>query len=151
MYGDRRLEVVYANRKGGVTVLVPEGVTVSTATPGSVSLAQDGVLKELSVSRYGDIRFVDSEAGSARLVELSRYPAPDTSATAGSLHAPMPGRVVRVEVEVGDTVAPGAVLVVLEAMKMEHTLSSPRDGVIKEIKHGVGDQVETNDILIVIE
>jgi biotin carboxyl carrier protein len=56
-----------------------------------------------------------------------------------------------VEVEVGDTVAPGAVLVVLEAMKMEHTLRSPRDGLVTEIKHRVGDQVETNDILIVIE
>ena len=151
MYGDRRLEVVYANRKSGATVLEPGGVTVSTLTPSSVNLEQDGVLRELSVSRYGDVRFVDSEEGSARLVELSRYPTPDSSATAGSLHAPMPGRVVRVEVEVGDTVAPGAVLVVLEAMKMEHTLRSPRDGVVTEIKHRVGDQVETNDILIVIE
>jgi acetyl/propionyl-CoA carboxylase alpha subunit len=151
MYGDRRLEVVYANRRGGATVLEPGGVTVSTATPSSVSLQQDGAVRELSVSRYGDVRFVDSEAGSARLVELSRYPAPDSTANVGSLHAPMPGRVVRVEVEVGDTVAPGAVLVVLEAMKMEHTLRSPRDGVVTEIKHRVGDQVETNDILIVIE
>jgi acetyl/propionyl-CoA carboxylase alpha subunit len=151
MYGDRRLEVVYANRRGGATVLEPGGVTVSTATPSSVSLQQDGAVRELSVSRYGDVRFVDSEAGSARLVELSRYPAPDSTANVGSLHAPMPGRVVRVEVEVGDTVAPGAVLVVLEAMKMEHTLRSPRDGLVTEIKHRVGDQVETNDILIVIE
>jgi propionyl-CoA carboxylase alpha chain len=151
MYGDRRLQVVYANRKEGVTVLEPGGVTVSVATPGSVNLEQDGVVRELSVSRYGEVRFVDSEAGSARLVELSRYPAPDSTATAGSLHAPMPGRVVRVEVEVGDTVAPGTVLVVLEAMKMEHTLRSPREGVVKQIKHRVGDQVETNDILIVIE
>jgi propionyl-CoA carboxylase alpha chain len=151
MYGDRRLQVVYANRKEGVTVLEPGGVTVSVATPWSVNLEQEGVVRELSVSRYGKVRFVDSEAGSARLVELSRYPAPDPTDTAGSLHAPMPGRVVRVEVEVGDTVAPGAVLVVLEAMKMEHTLRSPRDGVVKQIKHRVGDQVETNDILIVIE
>jgi biotin carboxyl carrier protein len=63
----------------------------------------------------------------------------------------MPGRVVRVEVAVGDTVAPGSVLVVLEAMKMEHTLRSPREGVVKEINRSVGEQVETNDVLIVIE
>jgi acetyl/propionyl-CoA carboxylase alpha subunit len=151
MYGDQRLEVVYTNWTGGVTVLEPGGVTVSMATPWSVNLEHHGVVRDLAVSRYGDVRFVDSEAGSARLVELSRYPTTDSTATAGSLHAPMPGRIVRVEVEVGDTVAPGTVLVVLEAMKMEHTLSSPRGGVVKEIKHRVGDQVETNDILIVIE
>jgi acetyl/propionyl-CoA carboxylase alpha subunit len=151
MYGDERLEVVYTNWTGGVTVLEPGGVTVSKATPWSVNLEHGGVVRDLAVSRYGDLRFVDSEAGSARLVELSRYPTTDSTATAGSLHATMPGRIVRVEVEVGDTVAPGTVLVVLEAMKMEHTLSSPREGVVKEIKHRVGDQVETNDILIVIE
>jgi acetyl/propionyl-CoA carboxylase alpha subunit len=151
MYGDERLEVVYTNWTGGVTVLEPGGVTVSKATPWSVNLEHGGVVRDLAVSRYGDLRFVDSEAGSARLVELSRYPTTDSTATAGSLHATMPGRIVRVEVEVGDTVAPGTVLVVLEAMKMEHTLTSPREGVVKEIKHRVGDQVETNDILIVIE
>jgi biotin carboxyl carrier protein len=63
----------------------------------------------------------------------------------------MPGRVVRVEVEEGDTVAEGDALVVLEAMKMEHTLRAPHDGVVKEISNKVGDQVETNDVLIVVE
>ena len=150
-YSDQRLEVVYANTKGGVIILEPDGIAVTSATASSVSLEENGVSRELTVSRYGEVRFVDSEAGSVRLVELSRYPAPDSTATTGSLHAPMPGRVVRVEVAVGDTVAPGAVLVVLEAMKMEHTLRSPREGVVKEINRSVGDQVETNDVLIVIE
>jgi propionyl-CoA carboxylase alpha chain len=151
LYGDQRVEVVYANRGNEAIVLDPVDVSVSTSTPSSVSLEHDGVSRELTVSRYGDIRFVDSEAGSVRLVQMSRYPASDSTATAGSLHAPMPGRIVRVEVEVGDTVAPGAVLVVLEAMKMEHSLRSPQDGVVREINHLVGDQVETNDVLIVIE
>jgi biotin carboxyl carrier protein len=134
-----------------VIILEPAGIAVTSATASSVSLEENGVSRELTVSRYGEVRFVDSEAGSVRLGELSRYPAPDSTATTGSLHAPMPGRVVRVEVAVGDTVAPGAVLVVLEAMKMEHTLRSPREGVVKEINRSVGDQVETNDVLIVIE
>jgi propionyl-CoA carboxylase alpha chain len=62
----------------------------------------------------------------------------------------MPGRVVRVEVEPGQKVSGGQVLLVLEAMKMEHTIRSPRDGVVSEVDCAPGDQVEAGAVLVIV-
>ena len=64
--------------------------------------------------------------------------------------APMPGRIARVLVKVGDTVTEGQGLVVVEAMKMENELRSPRAGSVSEVRAGEGALVEANAILIVI-
>jgi propionyl-CoA carboxylase alpha chain len=62
----------------------------------------------------------------------------------------MPGTVVRVEVNVGDRVAKGQVLVVIEAMKMEHRIAAPADGVVAEVRVGAGDSVDNNQVLVVL-
>ena len=72
-------------------------------------------------------------------------------ATRGSLRAPMPGSVVRVLAQPGDVVGAGDVLVVLEAMKMEHPVRSPHPGVVGEVRVVAGDQVEAGSILVVLE
>ncbi|MDC6242078.1 3-methylcrotonyl-CoA carboxylase, partial [Ralstonia solanacearum] len=59
----------------------------------------------------------------------------------GKLTAPMPGKVIAVLATPGQSVAKGAPLVVMEAMKMEHTLTAPADGVVESVLYGVGDQV----------
>jgi len=59
----------------------------------------------------------------------------------GRLTAPMPGKVVAVLAAKGQQVKRGEALVIMEAMKMEHTIAAPHDGVIDEILYGVGDQV----------
>jgi 3-methylcrotonyl-CoA carboxylase alpha subunit len=64
------------------------------------------------------------------------------------IRAPMPGKVIAVRVAVGDTVGRGTVLMVIEAMKMEHALTAPRDSVIQDITIQPGDQVTDGDILI---
>ncbi len=69
-------------------------------------------------------------------------------AGAGDLTAPMPGRVIAVEVTEGDAVCRGQPLLVLEAMKMEHTIVAPADGAVATIHHRVGDQVEEGAELI---
>ena len=70
---------------------------------------------------------------------------------AGRLVAPMPAKVIRVEVAVGDSVARGATLLVLEAMKMEHTIAAPADGTVTSLRFGEGDQVEEGVELVVFE
>ena len=65
--------------------------------------------------------------------------------------APMPGAVVRIAVEVGDTVVAGQPLMWLEAMKMEHAISAPADGVVSEITVSVGQQVEQGTALAVVD
>jgi biotin carboxyl carrier protein len=63
----------------------------------------------------------------------------------------MPGKVIRVEVATGDEVRAGQVLVVLEAMKMEHTLRAPYGGTVGEVDCRAGDQVEAGAVLVVVE
>jgi 3-methylcrotonyl-CoA carboxylase alpha subunit len=63
------------------------------------------------------------------------------AAEAGQLTAPMPGKVIAFLAQPGDTVIRGQALAVMEAMKMEHTLHAPRDGVVAELLYAVGDQV----------
>ena len=70
---------------------------------------------------------------------------------AGSLAAPMPGKVLQVLVQPGAQVARGAPLLVLEAMKMEHTITAPRDGTIKRIFFAAGDQVDEGAQLLELE
>jgi len=65
--------------------------------------------------------------------------------------APMPGKVVRVQIEAGATVVKGAGLVVVEAMKMQNEMKSPRDGTVVSIKVKPGDTVNAGDVLAVVE
>ena len=65
--------------------------------------------------------------------------------------APMPGKVVRVQTESGATVQKGAGVIVVEAMKMQNEMKSPRDGVVVSINVKPGDTVNAGDVLAVIE
>ena len=65
----------------------------------------------------------------------------DVDAVSGSLAAPMPGKVIAVMVKPGDKVSKGTPLLILEAMKMEHTIAAPEDGVVKEVCFAAGEQV----------
>ena len=67
--------------------------------------------------------------------------AGEAEAAGGRLTAPMPGKVVAVMVEAGQEVKKGTPLVIMEAMKMEHTIAAPGDGLVKEVLYAVGDQV----------
>jgi 3-methylcrotonyl-CoA carboxylase alpha subunit len=75
----------------------------------------------------------------------------DVDAGGGSLSAPMPGRVVKLLVKAGARVAKGQPLLILEAMKMEHTITAPADGVVKEIHYGEGEQVLEGAQLLTLE
>jgi propionyl-CoA carboxylase alpha chain len=152
--GEETLEVAYAFRRGGLTAAVngePLAVRLGSATPESVELEVDGVRRRYTVHHVPGWSFVDGPDGSAALAEVPRFADPDAVAHAGSLLAPMPGGVVRVLAAQGDPVTAGQALVVLEAMKMEHTVAAPVDGVVGEVRVGPGDQVETGQVLVVVE
>ena len=67
--------------------------------------------------------------------------AGEVEAAGGRLTAPMPGKVVAILAKAGQEVKKGEALVIMEAMKMEHTIGAPSDGVVEELLYGVGDQV----------
>ncbi len=75
----------------------------------------------------------------------------DTEVSEDSILSPMPGKIVSVSVKAGDSVKQGDALIVMEAMKMEHTLTAPRDGVIEEITVIDGDQVTESSLLLSLE
>ena len=103
------------------------------------------------ISRRGHDWYVTGPlTGSATLRERSRFPNPDAEAVEGGLVAPMPGKVLMVNVSEGDRVSAGQVLVVMEAMKMEHQITAPADGGVSEVRAAVGDQVDNGELLVVI-
>jgi len=75
----------------------------------------------------------------------------DDDTRSGSLAAPMPGKVIQVMTEAGAKVSKGQALLILEAMKMEHTITAPADGVVKEVHYAAGEQVLEGAELITLE
>jgi 3-methylcrotonyl-CoA carboxylase alpha subunit len=102
--------------------------------------------------RNSTISIVDSRSKEWRF----RFAGPEAfgdagSAAGGQIKAPMPGRVIEVFVEPGARITSGQALLVVEAMKMEHSLRAPRDGIVASVVCKVGDQVEEGRELIVLE
>jgi acetyl/propionyl-CoA carboxylase alpha subunit len=129
----------------------PRPVLLHSCTADRVDLSLDGVRRVVRVDRDGGTRYADSSLGASVLAEQPRFPLPDSEVAAGSLVAPMPGTVVRVAAVPGDAVAAGQVLVVLEAMKMEHSVRSPHDGTVAEVRVSAGQAVDSGTVLAVLD
>lgn len=109
----------------------------------------NGVSYEVSVEEVGE-----SSAPSAAPVKAAapaaKKPAPKKAAGAqGSVKiaAPMPGKILAVKQEAGASVKKGAVILILEAMKMENEIVAPQDGTVAGVNVAVGDSVEAGDVL----
>ncbi|MDQ6837052.1 MAG: biotin/lipoyl-binding protein [Actinomycetota bacterium] len=122
-----------------------------TAVGTEVHIVVDGVRHPALVGRNDATTWVQTDAGDVALVEVDRFPEAATEAVAGGLVAPMPGRVQRVEVTADDHVERGQLLVVVEAMKMEHRVTAPAAGTVTEVRVTTGEQVTAGDLLVVID
>jgi propionyl-CoA carboxylase alpha chain len=131
-------------------VPIGETLLVRVATPGRVDLEVDGRRRVYRVHQAGAVTYVDASDGSSALAEVPRFGDPAAMAPAGSLLAPMPGTVLRVLAEVGAVVTAGQPLLVLEAMKMEQTVTAPAGGVVAELHAKAGEQVSTGQVLAVV-
>ncbi|MCX2937564.1 HlyD family efflux transporter periplasmic adaptor subunit [Mycobacterium sp. CVI_P4] len=144
--------VAYRFTRGGLVLPDDDGVTLLRAHPDEVVLADaDEVATVFAVSRYGAEVFVDSPMRSVRFTVAPRFPEPGSAVEKGSLLAPMPGAVIRLGAELGDKVVLGQPLVWLEAMKMEHTITAPADGVVTQLDVSVGQQVDVGTVLARVE
>ena len=94
--------------------------------------------------------FADNGRDEITLVDIMTHVGEENAAV-GSLKSPMPGQVVAFKVAVGDTVKKGEPLAVIEAMKIEHTITAPTDGVVAELLFGAGDLVADGDELLRID
>ncbi|HZQ58306.1 MAG TPA: biotin carboxylase N-terminal domain-containing protein [Acidimicrobiales bacterium] len=123
---------------------------VRSASEDNIDIEVEGVRRTYRVAAAGGSVFVAGPDGSSTFREVERFPLPGSAAVPGSLLAPMPGTVARVTVAAGDVVHAGDALVVVEAMKMEHSVRAPHDGTVTEVRVSEGDQVDTGDVLAIV-
>jgi 3-methylcrotonyl-CoA carboxylase alpha subunit len=145
---------VVARVDAGGEVLIDDAAFAVTAAGPGLYVVDDGVHRwHVAVADDGDARWVsidghvvviDVESGSARGRRKK-------TAGGGSLAAPMPATVVKVLVEPGQTVSEGDTIVVLEAMKMELSIRSPRDGVVTTVRCTPGELVQPGLPLVDLE
>jgi acetyl/propionyl-CoA carboxylase alpha subunit len=165
-HGPDTVAVSYARQRDGrfaVTVtgarLAPDGapdapclVTVHHAGDGWIDFDTGGQRHRLHVLAAGDQVWVQGPDGDVALTAVPRFPEAERGeAVAGALVAPMPGTVLAVHAAPGDTVAQGQLLMIVEAMKMEHRITAPAAGTVTEVRARPGDQVSGGDLLAVLD
>jgi 3-methylcrotonyl-CoA carboxylase alpha subunit len=141
-----------------------EGFRLNAPHRSPVALAHEGAVHVVDICADqddADVQFLEwaamdgglivFEAGHALRFDLPRPAAGAASAADGAILAPMPGKVIALDVAEGDAVAAGQRLMVLEAMKMEHALTAPFDGTVTELAASQGAQVQVEAVLAIVE
>ena len=115
---------------------------------GRLKLTVNGVIKFAHSAKVGDVWWVHLD-GHVFCIEKTE-PGSNSDDSEGGMVAPMPGKILEVLVEQGQSVASGDLLLVMEAMKMEHRIVANVDGVIAMMNLQEGDQVQQGDVLVEI-
>ena len=154
-HGDDEIAVSYRSQRDGTfKVVVGEDeartVTVFDTEP-ALDLAIDGRRLQLAIVGREDRWLIHGPDFDVELVELPRLPVPGLLEIKGGLTAPMPGNVLATHVSEGDEVREGQLLLILEAMKMQHRITAPFDGSVKELHVREGDQVDNGALLVLLE
>ncbi len=110
----------------------------------------DGRRHAVSVSFHGDTMLTTGPAGTLEWTRPGRFVDHDADAEGGGPICPLPGTVIAVHVEAGQIVSDGQLLMVVEAMKMEHKITAHGDHVVGEVRFAVGDRVDTGDLLVAL-
>ena len=119
---------------------------------GAIHASLDNVRKRATVLRDGNRLMIFRDGRTDRLDIFDPLAAAGgNEGTGGGLTAPMPGKIIAVMAKAGQSVTVGDKLIVMEAMKMEHTISAPVTGTVKEVFFAIGDQVDDGAELIAIE
>jgi 3-methylcrotonyl-CoA carboxylase alpha subunit len=151
---DQRIVVARAKQSGWSLQIGDRRITGvgECRHDGKLSIVLDGMHGRVTVIGRGPEMIVIAGDEQWRLVEidpLAIHEGEDPSA--GRLTAPMPGRVAQLLVGIGDGVRLGEPLMVIEAMKMEHTIAAPADGTVEAVRYAVGDLVEEGAELISLD
>ena len=116
-----------------------------------IDLVFDSVRVKSRISEDAEFILVHIPSGDVSFEVKPRFSMPGLEVQAGGLVAPMPGKVVDLKVKKGSKVKSGETLVILEAMKMEHSIKASEDGVISDIFIKENDQVENGAVLMVVD
>ena len=113
-----------------------------------LAFRQDGQRLHGAFEAIDDGMLVSLQGETQHIKRFNPAMAAEALEGGGAVKAPMPGKVLAIPVAEGDTVVKGQTLAVLEAMKMEHALAAPRDGVVESVKVSAGAQVGDGDVLV---
>ena len=159
--GERQVTVIVRHKRDGGLVLELPGGPVRAAAcrhaDGRLAITLAGDTFDARAVRRtlmdGAVEYTVFGAGEKlRLVDpldVTQYEA--SAASEGAVRSPLPGKIIDLRVKAGDSVSKGQPLLVLEAMKMEHTLAAPGDGKVKSVRCSVGEQVAEGAELIEFE
>lgn len=111
---------------------------------------EDDRRRRVRVVEAAGVHHVHALEAVVSLHEIPRFAVGVADVVAGGCIAPMPGKVIELRVKEGDAVQAGQVLLVMEAMKMEHSVTAPADGVIEHVHVAAGDQVDADALLAVV-
>jgi len=146
--GEHAKALLTYERGGSLHLAVGEGDAavagplVFSAVGRGIELQFAGQRTRAAVYAQGEVDHVFTPLGATQITAIDLLAhAGEAAAEGGRLTAPMPGKVVSFAVKAGDKVAKGQPLAVMEAMKMEHTIAAPADGVVQELLYAPGDQV----------
>ena len=153
--GAREVTVRAHYRAGGYALDLPGGTRGASGAldpDGRLVAELDGKRSRAQIVRRGAEWTVFRGAEAATLILVDRLAAAEGQGSGtGKLVAPMPGKIVAVAVSAGDKVKRGQKLVVLEAMKMEHTIVAPADGTVARVRFKTGEQTAEGEELVVFE
>ena len=150
--GGDEVSVAYASVRGRLAPVGDDsGLTAASVATDRVVLVHEGIEEAYDVVLGTGVVDVDGPQGPLDLTVVPRFVDPADQVAEGSLLAPMPGSVISVAVEQGQRVTKGDVVLVLEAMKMQHTITAPADGVVTQLAVAAASQVESGAVLAVIE
>jgi 3-methylcrotonyl-CoA carboxylase alpha subunit len=139
--GDQTIDVEVREGEGEVELLAP----------GTFVFRQGDRRETFHCVRDGDVVHLFWRGRAYRLEEETERSRASHRHAGGGLEAPMPGKVIAVNVVPGDTVGKGDELVVVEAMKMENAVRAPREGRVKSVSARVGDMVSPGVVLVELE
>ena len=161
--GEREIAVIVRRRRDGTLGLeLPGGNVEATArrqADGALGIVLGTETFEARVVRRtlndGAIEYTGFAGGESRRLllvdplDVTQYEA--IASGDAAVRSPLPGKIIDLRVKAGDSVSKGQPLLVLEAMKMEHTLSAPADGKVKSVRYAVGEQVAEGAELVELE
>ena len=116
----------------------------------SLDIELDGLRNQWKITKYEGLLLVQYSKGNKLLTITPRFVSSEMETVEGSMVSPMPGKVIEVMVSQGDKVKSGEKLVVIEAMKMNHTITAHQDGVVDQLYISVGEQLELGASLMLI-
>ena len=157
-FKDEEYKFQYENNNNHIQIHREHFERLSTSSALIISINQehihceiDGISIKAFISCFHDEITINSGSGDLVFKVLPKFIDPNEIIIEGSLTAPMPGKILNINVKKGSSVKTGETLLILEAMKMEHTIKANSDGQVIELYVKTGDQVESGSDLMKIE